>query len=416
MSSNSSHHRGPERTDGPEVIDPSEVLNQFSGEQRSTLQRAALAHTMHADEPRNAALESMAERANNRSPEDVQAAVLSVLTEERLRDLHPGGVRLWQTGGHAIMETNHGYSESSGDNEYKVIREIHQRPVTTSRWGLQKHSGHKSYMGMYGKKYQLDRSLLEQDLLYVSQPIRYTIPQGDDPEKIAPFQERADLFERYKATLLELIEVAQSPADEQQFVSENGSVAVDQVLKRHCTNFETAKGSVKIMALGVILAIAAAKIVFDKKLTLSSIALIGVIMFLVGKNPKMKYLKDSRFLNFCSENVSGDTAAAIMGLPPKKRSAMLRYFKSHQTETLTAEHIKRITEPNDRSRAAPEDIAHIFTGMTGAAAFNYANAILEMGRTKEKGTVIDFLDANYDSSAQVQRDMQTITNASTPSS
>ncbi len=404
-----SHNQRLEQTGDIDVTNRSpKLLEHLNTEQRSSLQRAAFAHQMHADEPRNLAIQNMQERAQNRSPEEVQAAVQGVLTEQRLSELNPAGVRLWRSGGHAIVETTHGYSETSGESEVRKVSEIYQRILTTSKWGLQKHSGKKSYMGMHNGRYVIDRSLIESDLVYVSDEKRALIPEGGTPEVRKQFEERAELFHKYRMVLLELIQAAQSPRDEQMFIRNNGSIAVDQIIEHNCSDPENAKGAMKVLAIGALTLLFLGKALGDwngNKVSVMTVVLLGGIMALVGKSSKMKYLTDSKFLGMSRERLSGDKAKRLMSLPTKQRSALMKHFKQNKGVTLTSEVMKLVTEPKDPAKRVPLEIAQIFEGMTGQVARNYLGAIEGMGKTKDKKMVIDFLGANYKDGGQVESDM-----------
>jgi len=241
---------------------------------------------------------------------------------------------------------------------------------------------------MYQGRATLQREKLEQDLIYVS----------DAKRSITP--ERAQYFDKYKQILRDLINAAANPKEEMAYLSNHGSVAIDQELEHHCTDPENAKGALQVLAMGglaVLLAINGFNNFKSGKFSVFTLALLGGLVALKGKDSKYDMLTGTGFTNFSRDKLSRSDAEYIFSHGPKRRG-MIRYFGNKSRtkgEMITQKDIKAIVEGGKGRPPVRKDIADIFLGMPASHACNYLKGLGKISTDKNKGLALDFIEANH---------------------
>jgi|GEM_PF-1406826 len=392
-----------ENAEAVEDLTSTESLERHDANQGNTMDRAELAHRMGADELRNTAVGEVVEREENRTAEQVRTELNGVLSQERIASLSPQGVRLWQTGGHARIETNHGFEESSGDNEQKRMQEIYMRIRKTSMSGMSPLKGKDSYVGLSGKELVVNMPLLKDDLVYVSDAKRTEemVPEGDS-EKAEQFKKRAEFFAKYRETLKEILDTVHPPqsAKGQFFSTKYGGIAEREQIQRYCTDPENLKGSLQVIAmmgLGVLFAINAINDMRQGKIRVITLLMLGGIVALAGKDSKFNILTNSKFATFSKERLTRKKAEMIMSLKGGQKSALLKKLRSLKGETVTAENMRSITHPKtkgvEREDRRLVEVAKIFDGMNSSLAHNILSGLVGMSKDKNRGTGLDFIEA-----------------------
>jgi hypothetical protein len=411
MSASSAEIRGPDT--GPstsEILADALETKRYPEKQRASGQRIELASEVGeaGDAARGAAAAEIIKKASDRTPEQVLDAMRGVLNTTSLDNLARDGVRLWETGGHASMKTNHGFQTASGNNERLAMQKIEQRLRFTSklkydpnRKQLTEGLKGKTYFEMYQGKATIKRERLEQDLIYVSDAKRYISP------------ERAEYFGKYKQILRDLLSATADPVKEIKYLHNHGSVAVDQELDHHCTDPENAKGAVKILAMGglaLLLAINGVNNFRSGTFSIFTLALLGGLVALKGKDSKYDMLTGTGFTNFSRDKLSRSDAQYIFS-HPKERRAMIKYFeKKSRTkgEMITQEDVDALTERGKGKTPVKKEIADIFLGMPSSHAYNYLKGLGKISTDKNKGMALDFIEANHRDGGQTAAELKQI--------
>ncbi|PIR54145.1 hypothetical protein COU75_02305 [Candidatus Peregrinibacteria bacterium CG10_big_fil_rev_8_21_14_0_10_42_8] len=380
-----------------------ESLKRHEANQGNTMQRAELAHRMGADTLRNTAVGEIVEREESRTAEQVRTELNGVLSQERIASLNPQGVRLWQTGGHARIETNNGFVESSGDNEQKRVPEILQRIRRTAKWGMKPLKGKETYAGLSGNELIIDMPLLKDDLAYVSDAKRTEamIPEGDN-EKAEQFKKRAEFFAKYRETLKEILDTVHPPQSKKGrfFSAKYGGIAEREQIQRYCTDPENLKGSLQVIAmmgLGVLFAINAINDMRQGKIRVMTLLMLGGIVALAGKDSKFNILTNSKFAKFSKNRLTRKKAEMLMSLKGGQKNALLKKFSSLQGETITKENMRSITHPKKQGKEREDrklvEVVEIFDGMNSSLAHNILSGLSGMSKDKNRNTGLDFIEA-----------------------
>jgi hypothetical protein len=394
----------------PEALVNEEEQARYETEQRSTGHRMGLASEIGeaGDAARKAAANEAIDRVSNRSPEQVLTAMRGVLNEASLGELGKNRPRFLTSGGHASIETNHGIQTASGNNEAIAMQKIDQRLRHTSklrynpnRKELNQGAKVNTYFVMYQGKATIQREKLEQDLIYVSDAKRYITP------------ERAEYFEKYKQILRDLRSATVDPKTEMIYLNNHGSVAIDQELEHHCTDPENAKGALKVLAMGglaVLLAINGVNNFRSGTFSIFTLALLGGLVALKGKDSKYDMLTGTGFTNFSRDKLSRSDAQYIFS-HPKERRAMIKYFGNKSRtkgEMITQEDVDALTERGKGKTPVKPEIAAIFLGMPSSHAYNYLKGLGKISTDKNKGIALDFIEANHQDGGQTAEELQQI--------
>ena len=410
MSATNAETRGPETGPiGTEALANAEEQARYEARQRGIGQHMKLGSQMpeNGNEIMAAAANEAIERASNRSPEQVLTAMRGVLNEASLGELGKNRPRFLTSGGHANIETNHGHQTASGNSEIDAMRKIDQRLRHTSklrydpnRKELNQGAKVNTYFVMYQGKATIQREKLEQDLIYVSDAKRYITP------------ERAEYFEKYKQILRALRSATVDPKTEMIYLNNHGSVAIDQELEHHCTDPENAKGALKVLAMGglaVLLAINGVNNFRSGTFSVFTLALLGGLVALKGKDSKYDMLTGTGFTNFSRDKLSRSDAQYIFSKGPERR-AMIKYFGNKSrtgSEIITQKDIDTLTKKDSTTPVEPE-IAAIFLGMPASHACNYLKGLGKISTDKNKGMALDFIEANHRDGGQTASELQQI--------
>lgn len=303
------------------------------------------------------------------------------------------------------------YTESGGD-ERERMRTIQSRLKRTAGKNKNFFSKKQSYLAEYAGTYELDRSLLEQDIRWISDGKRVGV---NVPEK------RRALFTAYRSVLTDLV-MQNTPKAEAAFTRQSKSLVGQRAcLETYCRDPNAIKGASKfaaLLAVGALLALWGIKDARNKSLSLGTLVLLGGVMFLMQSGSKHNYLSSQQFTNLTKGPIDGNAIKKLQSLSRSKPSAYnhLTSWLDKQTRynggRIESQYLHQITKPingrgkPDPRKAVPEDIAKLLVGLNSSDAAYVLKSLKATARTSDRKIAVEFADASHNSKGGVQRELQ----------
>ena len=230
--------------------------------------------------------------------------------------------------------------------------------------------GKSSYVIVYGSTYMLDRSLIGQDIRWLSEPFR--IGDINRPGGAREYTEREKMFIKYRDILLHIKDNLTTPAAEHSYVTEYGDdTGNEKLLRNACRDPDSVKGAGKFALLLAVSALLALWVIRDiKKGTISfgTLLLIGAAMFLAQSGPKNAFMGSKQFADL-SRRIGREGVEKLQTMRPSARNHLIATLKDRSGRGgITEENLHLLTEPKTKSgrpinsKRVDEDIARMFIG------------------------------------------------------
>lgn len=289
-------------------LDSSDLLSQIdetrSQRARNLVDRATIAPTLRGQA---LALEEL-NRQWSLAPKDVVPKATAIL------DAHESGLNNMQNGTELTR------------NQMKFFRQIDRRILATRQTLERDPPGQltgQNYVGMMNNEQMwLNRDQIDKDLQTLKNDTAMFMPGSEE--------NYARVRDHYVRTLEALVTQIHPPYFEAKYRLDNPDGYYKQTKKElydACIDMDAVKGSVKnlaAMAVGALLVLAVIRDITNKKLSFSTLAFLGVLMFLLHQKKDFDFLAEDNFAQMTREHFPGkqgaDYVRQIMQWRPQQAS------------------------------------------------------------------------------------------------
>ncbi|MDA0376447.1 MAG: hypothetical protein O3A80_04025 [bacterium] len=260
-----------------------------------------------------------------------------------------------------------------------TLLEVDNENTTTDRINLaKKFREGSSYVVPFGDTFELARSVIGQDIRWLSSPLR--IPIGPDAPKVS--KEREAIFRGYRDRLTQIKNTLTTPAAEHAYVTRYGNDDENRRnLEKFCRDPNAVAGAGKfalLLAVGALLALWSIKDIKGGTISFGTLLLAGAAMFLMQSGPKNAFMASDQFGSLV-KHIGNDGLEKIDRMKPSARNHLIATLKFYSGSRggITEKNIKELTNPtttNGRSidsKKVPEDIATLFLGYQDTAGAAY---------------------------------------------
>lgn len=235
-----------------------------------------------------------------------------------------------------------------------------------------------SYVVPYGDTFELARSVIGQDIRWLSSPLR--IPSGPDAPKVSP--EREAIFRGYRDRLTQIKNTLTTPAAEHEYVTRYGNDDENRRnLEKFCRDPNAVAGAGKfalLLAVGALLALWSIKDIKGGTISFGTLLLAGAAMFLMQSGPKNAFMASDQFGSL-TKHIGNDGLEKIDRMEPSARNHLIATLKFYSGSRggITQKNIKELTEPKTTSgriidsKKVPQEIAELFLGYKNTAGAAY---------------------------------------------
>jgi len=260
-----------------------------------------------------------------------------------------------------------------------TLLEVDNENTMTDRINLaRKFREGSSYVVPFGDTFELARSVIGQDIRWLSSPLR--IPSGPDAPKVS--KEREAIFRGYRDRLTQIKNTLTTPAAEHAYVTRYGNDDENRRnLEKFCRDPNAVAGAGKfalLLAVGALLALWSIKDIKEGTISFGTLLLAGAAMFLMQSGPKNAFMASDQFGSLV-KHIGNDGLEKIDRMKPSARNHLIATLKFYSGSRggITEKNIKELTNPtttNGRSidsKKVPEDIATLFLGYQDTAGAAY---------------------------------------------
>lgn len=247
------------------------------------------------------------------------------------------------------------------------------------------------------------RRRLEDDLVWLNHETR----TGDD---LPDDDNRKMVFSAYSDLLAKLVAL-HAPKNEEWFVEKHNSIlGAQKMVQQYCRDPDAVKNATRfavLVAAGALLTLMAVMDFRNKKLSLSTLVLLGGVVLLMQNGSKFNFVGEKQFSELIKEGVNGNDIKKLYAFSKGRPAAFNHLVRvmdecNSQGKPITEETIKELMHPTKRQggrevpdgqKAVPEDIARLFLGKTPGYVAGVLKSLRATAGSKDRGTVIAFADA-----------------------